>query len=438
MSPGVTSRTDHSRGPFPIPQPSVTSGQAGSLGIRVMFAGATMVPDWGGGEPVVARLLRRGLEELGVEVLWEGSRRSFLEMASMGVIPYDAEPSRVALYRRRLREVRPDVVLAFFDYDLSLVLAAATEKIPVVSLIQIYWPTCPVGTRYIEGYGVCSEPALTKCLRHIARSPISPNLGFPMSGLPAPMGLSIYTKMKLRPSVLSRANALVVPSEFMRRVMIAAGYRNVVAIHNAVDTGLFRPDPWPGGEKVVLYPVARSLQERKGYPHFVRLAERIRKESPSTHFRILNHTGDALIEGTPHLTHEELAKELTRTYLSVVPGLWDEPFGLVVAETMAAGRPVVSYDGGGIPEIVEHGVSGVLVPRGDLEGLVRAVESLLEDEAAWRRMGSAARARIVERFRYQTMARRYFDLIQQVLATGGPSSGDGRLSEPVAAIPRAA
>jgi glycosyltransferase involved in cell wall biosynthesis len=418
--------------------PSLGSVRSAGSGLRVLFAGATMVPDWGGGEPVVARLLRRGLEELGVDVLWEGSRRSFVEMAAMGVMPYDAEPSRVAQYRRRLREIDPDLVVAFFDYDLSYVLAAAREGYPVISLIQIYWPTCPVGTRYIEGEGVCEDPALGKCLRHIARSPISPNLGFPVSGLPAPMGFSIYTKLKTRPSVLSRANALVVPSEFMRGVMVRAGYRNVVAIHNAVDTGLFRPDPWPGGDKVVLYPVARSLQERKGYPHFVRLAETIRGRSRSARFRILNHTGDALIEGTPHLTHEQLAKELTQTYLSVVPGLWDEPFGLVVAETMAAGRPVVSYDGGGIPEIIENGVSGVLVPRGDLDGLVGAVESLLEDDSRWRRMGAAARARIEERFRYQRMAERYLDLILQVLATGGPSAAPTGVSGPATAISAAA
>jgi glycosyltransferase involved in cell wall biosynthesis len=406
--------------------PSPANGQ----GLRVLFAGATMVPDWGGGEPVFARLLRRGLEQRGVEVIWEGSRRSFAEMAAMGSIPYDAEPFRVARYRRRLRELKPDVVLAFFDYDLSLLLAAKKEHFPVVSCIQIYWPTCPVGTRYIEGEGVCSEPGLTKCLRHISVSPISPNLGFPVSGLPAPMGLSIYTKLRTRPSVLSQADAIAVPSEFMRGVMAQAGYRRTVAIHNAVDTDLFRPDPRPAGDKVVLYPVARSMQERKGYPHFVELAKAIRATDPSVRFRILNHVGDQLIEGTPHLTHEQLARELTSVYLSVVPGLWDEPFGLVIAETMAAGRPVVSYDGGGIPEVIENGVSGVLVPRGDLKRLVQAVVDLLGDESAWRRMGAAARERVVSHFRYQLMADRYLALIHRVM-DGGVDGAGSALDVPV-------
>jgi glycosyltransferase involved in cell wall biosynthesis len=374
-----------------------------------------MDPAWKGGEPVVADLLQRGLEELGAEVLREGSRRSFSELFALSMIPYDAEPMRFAHYRRRLRILRPDAVLVFYDFDCSLVLAARNLGIPVVVCVQIYWPTCPIGTHYIEGVGVCATPELAKCLRHISEAPPSPNLALPVPGLPAPLGLVLYAKLKTRHPALSQADALVANSPFMQGVLERAGYRKVHLIPNGVDTEQFHSAPWAETTKRVLYPVARSKQERKGYPHFVQMARAVRSQFPDVRFRILNDPGDDLMEGTPYLTHPELAKELAATYLAVIPGLWDEPFGLVAPEAMAAGRPVVAYRAGGLTDIIEDGVSGLLVPRGNVEELTQAVVGLLNDEGKARRMGERARERVVSQFRYQLMAQRYFDLIQSLV-----------------------
>ncbi|MCI4317568.1 MAG: hypothetical protein L3J96_03440, partial [Thermoplasmata archaeon] len=92
--------------------------------IRALLAGASMEPDWEGGEPVFADLLERGLKELGVDVVREGSRRGLAGFAALAVVPYDLEPHRLLQYRRRLRAAHPDVVLAFYDYDCSLIIAA--------------------------------------------------------------------------------------------------------------------------------------------------------------------------------------------------------------------------------------------------------------------------------------------------------------------------
>jgi glycosyltransferase involved in cell wall biosynthesis len=383
--------------------------------LRVLFAGASLEPDWQGGEPVVLDLLRRGLEQLGVEVVRDGTRRSFPELVALSATPYDAAAGRVRSYRKLLRRVRPDAVLVFYDFDCSWVVAATQEGVPVLPCIQIYWPTCPVGTHYIEGVGTCDGPALGKCLRHMARAPPSPNLGLPVPGLPAPLGFLLYAKLWTRPAALSRANRLIANSEFTKGVLRRSGYDRVQTIPNSVDAELFREGPWQGGSKTVLYPVARSLQERKGYPHFVRLAEAVKRRMPDVHFQVLNHSGDALLEGTPYLSREQLAERLRSVYLAVLPGLWDEPFGLVAIEAMAAGRPVVAYEGGAMTEIMENGVSGVVVPRGDVEALTAAVVDLLNDEAKARRIGHAARLRVESEYRYQRMAERYLALIRTVI-----------------------
>lgn len=383
--------------------------------LRVLFAGASLEPDWQGGEPVVLDLLKRGLEQLGVEVIQSGTRRSFLELVTLTATPYDADFGRVRQYRQYLRRTRPDAVLVFYDFDCSWVVAARKERIPVFPDIQIYWPTCPVGTHYIEGVGTCDGPALGKCLRHMSRAPPSPNLGLPVPGLPAPLGFALYAKLWTRPAALAQANGLISNSAFTTGVLARSGYHNVHTIHNSVDTELFREGPWPGGSKVVLYPVARSLQERKGYPHFVRLATAIKAKMPEIRFQVLNHAGDDLLEGTPYLSRSDLAERLRSVYLAVLPGLWDEPFGLVTVEAMASGRPVVAYEGGAMSEIIENGVSGVIVPRGNVEALTGAVVDLLLDEEKARRIGQAARRRVEALFTYQRMAERYLELIRGTL-----------------------
>jgi len=79
-----------------------------------------------------------------------------------------------------------------------------------------------------------------------------------------------------------------------------------------------------------------------------------------------------------------------RSSIAVVPSVWAEPFGIVVIEAMAGGSPVVASNVGGIPEIIEEGVSGILVPPSDPSSLRRALSDLLGDPDRRRAMGAAA------------------------------------------------
>ena len=394
------------------------NGPGGPGHLRVLLTGAAMSPGFQGGEPTLGDLLQRGLSKRGVEVLREGSRRSLVDLATLAVAPFDVAPGRVAEYRRRIQELRLDAVIGFVDYDSSLVVAARKERVPILVCVQIYWPTCPVGTHYIEGQGNCFAPGLLRCVRHIARTPLSPNLGLPVPNIPAPIALLLYLKVLERPAALAQADALVANSEFTATVLRNAGYERVHTIHNGVDTRLFGATSWAESRKVVLYPVARSRQERKGYGHFVEMARRVHATHPGVTFRILNDPGDELCQGTPYLSHAELAQELRADYLAVVPSVWEEPFGFVAIEAMSVGRPVIGYRVGGLPEIIEDGVSGRLVPRGDVEELARAVRELLDDEAAAHRMGRAARQRVEQKFDCELMVDRYLDLLRDLVSRG--------------------
>jgi glycosyltransferase involved in cell wall biosynthesis len=76
--------------------------------------------------------------------------------------------------------------------------------------------------------------------------------------------------------------------------------------------------------------------------------------------------------------------------------------------------PVVATRSGGMPEIVEHGVSGLLVERGDPAGLARVLAALLEAPDLRTRMGAAARARAERLFGSEQAARRLMDVYEEV------------------------
>jgi glycosyltransferase involved in cell wall biosynthesis len=85
-----------------------------------------------------------------------------------------------------------------------------------------------------------------------------------------------------------------------------------------------------------------------------------------------------------------------RSSIAVVPSVWAEPFGIVVIEAMAGGTPVVASDIGGIPEIVQDGISGLLVPPGDAVALRQALADLIADPLRRSAMGEAARRRSLD------------------------------------------
>jgi glycosyltransferase involved in cell wall biosynthesis len=102
--------------------------------------------------------------------------------------------------------------------------------------------------------------------------------------------------------------------------------------------------------------------------------------------------------------------ELLRVYresdLLVLPSIWQESYGLPVAEAMASGVPVLASRSGGVPELVEDGVTGRLVPRLDPDALLSAMRELLSDARRLREMGQAARLRAESLLTWQRSAQR--------------------------------
>jgi glycosyltransferase involved in cell wall biosynthesis len=90
------------------------------------------------------------------------------------------------------------------------------------------------------------------------------------------------------------------------------------------------------------------------------------------------------------LSRSQVADAWKRAEIAVVPSLWDEPFGMVAVEALAAGTPVIASAAGALPEIVVDGSNGLVVAPGDGGQLSRALERLGQDPDLRARLAEGA------------------------------------------------
>jgi len=127
---------------------------------------------------------------------------------------------------------------------------------------------------------------------------------------------------------------------------------------------------------------------------------------PSLERRYAKELGDRLLL----LGHRsDLPRILAASDLFVLASK-QEGSPLAILEAMFAGRAVVASETGGIPELVQHGETGLVVPMGSVSALARALESLLQDDETRNRMGRRGRERALAHFSSERMIRETFSL----------------------------
>ncbi|MBI5583984.1 MAG: glycosyltransferase [Deltaproteobacteria bacterium] len=116
---------------------------------------------------------------------------------------------------------------------------------------------------------------------------------------------------------------------------------------------------------------------------------------------------------------EEAAQDLYKKCdLFVAPSLY-ESFGLIYLEAMNYGKPVIGCRAGGVPEVIDHGKSGILVDPGVPKELAEAILSLLQSPLSLREMGLAGREKLIREFHYLTMAKGFEAVYKEILSTRG-------------------
>ena len=233
-----------------------------------------------------------------------------------------------------------------------------------------------------------------------------------------------------------RADVVIAPSRYSadvarREYGVAAGKMAVVPEPIELErwTALFAAaTPRPRGGPTILC-VAR-MYPRKRIGDLLEAAAFLRPRIPGVRVRIVGkgpEWGDAVrLHGTLGLgetvallgdvSRDRLAQEYVSADFFCMPSL-QESFGIVFLEAMAAGLPVVACRAAAIPEVVEDGVTGLLVPPRDPEGLARALEALIADPERARAMGEAGR-QAVRAYVPERVATRFLEAVRLGLEGG--------------------
>ena len=111
---------------------------------------------------------------------------------------------------------------------------------------------------------------------------------------------------------------------------------------------------------------------------------------------------------------EQLAEWLARSWFALVPSRHSESFGLVALEAMQAGRAVLASRFGGLPEVVDDGVTGLLVEPGSASALAQGMERLLKDTEQTFAMGQAGRNRANSLFDWEKCVNGYEEILMRV------------------------
>ena len=147
--------------------------------------------------------------------------------------------------------------------------------------------------------------------------------------------------------------------------------------------------------------IAIDVAERAGYE--IRIAGRVHYDDPDPNF-VTRELEPRLCR--PHVRHVgtvgmvEKSALLRQARALLMPIAWEEPFGLVMIEAMLCGCPVIAFPRGSVPELVEHGRTGFIVP--DADAMVTTLRDGLDDFDR-----EACRARAIERFRRERMVQAY-------------------------------
>ena len=236
---------------------------------------------------------------------------------------------------------------------------------------------------------------------------------------------------------------------------VAAPYRErlrhptkVVTVYNGIDVArfaaadgaAFRQELGLGPEALLVVQVGQ-IARWKGQDIFLRAAAQVAGQFPAAQFAIVGKVlfpqNEAAYEKHLHVLVEHLGLEgrvrfvgqrddipqvLAAADVVVHPAAEPEPFGRVLAEAMAAGKPVVASACGGTPEIIADGETGVLVPPGEPGAIVEALAALLADPTRRLLMGQAGRRRAAERFSEARMIAGVQDCYRAVLGSSASAA----------------
>ena len=332
--------------------------------------------------------------------------------------------------RRLVNDWHPDVVHASGWIGYSSAAAVADQVAPVVLSVRDYGHACATRTLLWRDRTPCDGPSLGRCLdcagRHYGAARALIAVGGIRAGRPF-----------LRRSVRAIHSVSRFVQHTVQRDLIGddQGWRPILECIDDVVPG--SPEPLEAADHDLLTRLPASpfilfvgaLQAHKGLgvllEAWARMGERARDDGDrpplvliGTRWPETPETFPADVTVLSDVPHRVVMAAWERCLFGVVPSVWPDPLPGVVREPMTRGRPVIGSDIGGIPDMIVHERSGLLVPAGDAIALAAAMRRLAADEALRERLGDAGRAS-VSALTPASVAARFEALYARVLDAAG-------------------
>ncbi len=238
-----------------------------------------------------------------------------------------------------------------------------------------------------------------------------------------------HSFLLMQKKVVKRLHNVVTVSECSRQD-IARDFgiqpAGISLVPNGIDTEVFRPLPDVERKSRQLMATASADAPLKGLRYLLRSYAQLLTTYPDLELLVIGQPrpgGDTerllhklklqeRVRFVSGISTEDMVRYYAQATIAVVPSVY-EGFGLPAGEAMACGVPLVSTDGGALPEVV--GDAGVLVPARDVDAMTAAIAGLLDDPSRRAQLGEEGRLRIDDMFCWRVTAGQMTDYYHQVL-----------------------
>ncbi len=316
--------------------------------------------------------------------------------------------------------VRPDLIFAHKLAKIDFLLKVLPE-VPVVRMIHDHDLCCPRRHKYYFWNGrICDHKVDWRCFFDLAFLEKRSTGRFKLGYFDVLEHFQQLKKNRLLP-------CLAVGSRWMQKELLQNGFSDrQVKIHPPV---VRLPEPEykaPGNARSFLY--VGQLIRGKGVDL---LLQALKKVPGDWQLNIIGE-GNARqqqeelaaapeLAGRVHFVgwvpRDRLAQYYEDCSFTLVPSRWPEPFGMVGLEAMTYGRAVIGFAVGGIPDWLEHEVTGLTVPAQNIDAMAAAITRLADNAALAQKMGIAGRARVKELFSMSANLARLEESFSEVIVS---------------------
>lgn len=360
-----------------------------------------------GGEPAVIDVTSRVLESNGHEsrVVMKSSR----DLENSLVKRFGAFWTGAyngATYRemqRLLESDRPDIVHVHSVYPMfspSVLLACRHAGVPVVMTVHTHNLTCPTWFHLRNGKTCekCMGGREYQCVVHNCRSNVLESMAYALRSFVARRFRLFHDNVDI----------LMVPTKFSKTMLLRAGFaRDQVMVVPNPTAVTETPADRPLGDYVAF---AGRVSAEKGVDVLLaaaalmpQLTFKIAGDGPA--LEAMMSQAPANVEFMGRLGYDDLLGFYKMARMLVVPSVWFEPFGMVAADAMALGLPVVASRIGGLPDVVEDGVTGLLFEPGNAADLAAKVGQLWDDPVLGAQLGRSGREKAAHKYSHESYFR---------------------------------